>query len=149
MWVLERALKMYQCLLVTLVEGSYSDTDRHHYTLSCFYSPSMKCHSVSFRFALAVLSPFSCTSVCLTLLSHYLLLSISPYLSSSPCLLTLSVLLFHFLYSIWYLSQMTLQLICSGMVSLFYWYGAYAPVKTSRHCPQTALLKWWCLQVTI
>lgn len=60
-------------------ERLYSDTDRHHYTLSCFPSPSMKCHS-----ELSVLS-----------LCHGCALSFSPHFSFSRFAWSLSFTL-HF-----------------------------------------------------
>lgn len=42
----DRARSVCQCSVVTLSERLCRCTDRRHYTLPCFLSPLMKCHSV-------------------------------------------------------------------------------------------------------
>lgn len=126
-------------------------------------------YSVSFRFAFAALSPFCCTWVSLTLLSHYLLLSIPPYLFSSPCPfifhpLSLSSQYPHlvFLYLAflslslcftwfglkWHLAQMTVVRTSYPSV-LLVWFSLHLLKLAEVECAQTALLNWWCLQVTL
>lgn len=129
-------------------------------------------YSVSFCFALAVLSLLYCTSVFLTLLGHYLLLFIFPlfvfislpfrfpHRSFSILSLYLRFLYLRFLslslcftcfYPNWYLAQMAVQLMCSGLLSeCFTDLVLVHPLKLARvECVHTALLNWWCLQVIL
>lgn len=67
---------MCRCLLVRVSERLHSDTDRHHYTLSCFFSPSARCHSVFSLFIFPWLGCLSALQFSPTLLGHHLSLSI-------------------------------------------------------------------------
>lgn len=142
------------CLPVTLSERLYSDTDRHYYTLSCFHSLSMKCHSIFNVLSLCLgsialqlfrlcsvtllhspfcpyLSSFLCPLIshphCYTLTIFLPCLSLSPFYN--PCLFAL-------LSSSWYAVQMPAQ------VSCFYWLCEclvfITSIKTSRSWARTA-----------
>lgn len=81
-------------------ERLYSDTDRHHYTFSCFHSPSMKCHFLfgvlslclgcALFFLLHVSFSHFAQSLSFTLFFHIFVLnshalSFSPLTASSSC----------------------------------------------------------------
>lgn len=89
MRVHERALTMCQWLLVKCSGRLYGDTDRHHYTLSCFHSPPMKCHSVfsvlCLGCALSVLLHFSFSHFARSLSSALILPPVFVFICLSSC----------------------------------------------------------------
>lgn len=146
-----------------------SDTDRHHYTFSCFHSPSMKCHSVfsvlllCLGCALSVVLHFSFShfarSLSFTLhfppICFHLTAFCFPHRSFSILSLYLRFLslslCFTCFYPNWYLAQMAVQLMCSGLLSeCFTDLVLVRPLKLARvECVHTTLLNWWCLQVIL
>lgn len=77
-----------------------SDTDRHHYTFSCFHSPSMKCHSV---FSVLLLCLGCALSVVLHFSFSHFARSLSFTLHFPPICFHLTALSFStslFLYSL-------------------------------------------------
>lgn len=130
---------------VTLSERLNGDTDRHHYTLSCFHSLSMKCHSVFIVLSLclgwAVLLHFTILSLHFTDICLYfpalpffiLTLWLPSILSTSffssypyPCLF---VLYFH---------KQCKSVECIGVVSIAF-------VRDGR----SWMCTWWGLQVSL